>query len=458
MFLIAIEISSLNGATKAIREIWAADSLRGRFARGAVWSFLGAIISQGSNLVAYVITARLLGREQFGEYGMIQSTVGMLGLFAGLGLGVMATKYVADFRSRDPERVGRIIAMGSAVAIASGGLLALALLAFAPVLAARTLNAPALAGELRIGSILLFFNALNGSQTGALSGFEAFRAIAGINLVRGLIAFPIAVAAVFFWRLPGAVWALAITAAVTCLLSHVSLRRQCKVLGTRPQFSSCLAESRILWTFSIPVVLIGALAGPAMWAANTMLVNQPRGYAEMALLGAANQWKSAILFAPLVLAQFALPILSNLNGERDLQRYEKTLKWHVILTAAVSAAVAVPVALASPFIMTLYGRSFREGWLVLVLSAATAVIACLCGVVGTAILTAGSVWVSCAFNAMWAAVFLAGCYLLIPRHLALGLAASMLLAYVAHAVWQGLYLRHALKRLVRQRSAEGLLT
>ena len=55
--------------------------------------------------------------------------------------------------------------------------------------------APALAGELRIAGILLFFNALNGAQTGALSGFEAFRAIARINLVRGLIAFPITVAA-----------------------------------------------------------------------------------------------------------------------------------------------------------------------------------------------------------------------------------------------------------------------
>jgi len=252
---------------------------------------------------------------------------------------------------------------------------------------------------------------------------------------------------VLFWRLPGAIWALAITAAVTCLLSQVSLRRQCRACGIRPQFSSCLAESRILWNFSIPVVLVGALAGPAMWAANTMLVNQARGYAEMALLSAANQWKSAILFAPLVLAQFALPILSNLNGERDLRRYEKTLRWHLILTALVSTAVAAPVAFAAPYIMGLYGRSFVEGWLVLVLSAATAVIACLCGVVGTAILSAGSVWVCCTFNAMWAAVFLAGCYLLIPRHHALGLAASMFLAYVAHAVWQGIYLRHALKHL-----------
>ena len=165
MLLIPTEITSWDGATKAITGVWRADSLRGRFARGAVWSLIGAVIAQGASLAASVITARLLGRDQFGEYGMIQSTVGMLGIFAGLGLGITATKYVAEFRNRDPERAGRIIALGCAVAIVSGGLLALCLLAYAPVLAAKTLNAPALADELRIASVLLFFNALTGFAT-----------------------------------------------------------------------------------------------------------------------------------------------------------------------------------------------------------------------------------------------------------------------------------------------------
>ena len=447
MLLIPTEITSWDGATKAITGVWRADSLRGRFARGAVWSLIGAVIAQGASLAASVITARLLGREQFGEYGMIQSTVGMLGIFAGLGLGITATKYVAEFRNCDPERAGRIIALGCAVAIISGGLLALALLAYAPVLAAKTLNAPALADELRIASVLLFFNSLNGAQTGALAGFEAFRAIARINLVRGLIVFPVTVAAVFFWRLPGSVWALAVTAAITCLLSQVSLRRQCTALGIHTRFSSGWAERRVLWTFSTPAFLSGALVGPVLWAANTMLVNQPRGYAEMGVFSAASQWRNAIGFIPGVLAQFALPILSNLNGERDASRYGKALRWNLILTATAATAVALPVALGAPQIMRLYGRGFEQGSSVLVLSAATAVMNCASGVVGTAILSAGSVWVGLAFNAMWAAVLLAGCYRFIPTNLALGLAGSLLGAYIAHWVWQAVYLRHRLSRL-----------
>lgn len=445
--MIPAEIRSWNSATKALRDIWASDSLRGRFARGAVWSLIGAVIAQAANLAASVITARLLGRERFGEYGIIQSTVGMLGIFAGLGLGLTATKYVAQFRTRDPERVGRIIALGCAVAIISGGLLTLGLVAFAPPLAARTLNAPALTGDLRIAAILLFFNAFNGAQTGALMGFEAFRAIARINLVRGLITFPVTVAAVLVWRLPGAIWALTITAAVTCLLSQASLRQHCRALGIRTHLSSAWREWRMLWTFSAPAFLSGVLVGPVTWAANTMLVNQPGGYAEMGVFSAASQWRTAIGFMPLVLGQFALPLLSNLHGERDVARYGKALRWNVILTAAAASAVAVPVMLGAKVIMRLYGRDFQQGWLVLVLLAATAILSCVSAAMGTAILSDGSVWVGFAFNAMWAAVLLAGCYRFIPTGLSLGVAGSMLGAYIAHVAWSGAYLRYRLSRM-----------
>jgi O-antigen/teichoic acid export membrane protein len=173
-----------------------------------------------------------------------------------------------------------------------------------------------------------------------------------------------------------------------------------------------------------------------------MLVNQPGGYAEMGVFSAASQWRNAIGFIPGVLAQFALPLLSNLNGERDAPRYGKALRWNLILTAVASVAVAVPVALGAPQIMRLYGRGFQQGWLVLVLSAATAAISSINHVVGTAILSAGSVWIGFAFNGMWAAVLLAGCYRFIPTNLAVGLAGSMLAAYIAHTGWQAAYLRY----------------
>ena len=129
---------------------------------------------------------------------------GMFGIFAGLGLGLTTTKYVAELRATDSDRAGRIIGLPQPCAI-SGGLIALGLILFAPFLAVSILHAPHLVTELRIGSLLLFLNALNGVQTGTLAGFEAFKLIAKANLWQGLLTFPLEIGGVIEWG-SGAVW------------------------------------------------------------------------------------------------------------------------------------------------------------------------------------------------------------------------------------------------------------
>lgn len=89
----------------------------------------------------------------------------------------------------------------------------------------------------------------------------------------------------------------------------------------------------------------------------------------------------------------------------------------------------------------------QPGSMVLALSAATAIICCANGVVGTAIISRGAVLAGFAFNGMWAVVFLGCSYSLVPAELATGLAISMLGSYMAHTIWQSLYLRHLLRHV-----------
>ena len=91
-----------------------------RLAKGVFWSMTGTVISQGMMLVASVLVARMLGKTGYGELGMVRSTVSMFGIFAGFGLGLTATKYVAEFRQTDPDKTGRIIGLSRLFAIATG--------------------------------------------------------------------------------------------------------------------------------------------------------------------------------------------------------------------------------------------------------------------------------------------------------------------------------------------------
>ena len=177
----------------AQKELAPAGTLRERFVMGAFWSVVGAIISRGFLLATSAVCAWFLGKEGFGALGMIQSTAGMFGVFAGLGLGITTTKYVSELRRLEPVRTGRILALSGAAAFVSGVVITAVVILLAPYLAQQVLAAPQLAGPLAIGAGLVFFSALNGAQTGALAGFEAFQTIARVNVYAELASFPLIV-------------------------------------------------------------------------------------------------------------------------------------------------------------------------------------------------------------------------------------------------------------------------
>jgi O-antigen/teichoic acid export membrane protein len=424
-----------------------ASDVGSRLARGVFWSMAGSVISRGMMLCATVLVARMLGKTVYGELGMIQSTVGMFGVFAGFGLGMTATKHVAEFRQSDPERAGRIIGISGLFAMGTGGVMALGVLVFAPWLAEHTINAPHLAGVLRIGALILFINALNGAQTGALSGFEAFKSIAHVNLFVGLISFPVLVCGTYFGGLTGAVWALAVNLCFNWLLNHIALRKEAQRYRVPFSLRNCCQEWSVLWKFSLPAALSGALVGPVNWACGALLVNQTGGYGEMGIFSAANQWRIAILFIPSMLGQVILPLLSNLSGESAERQYKKVLVLNVCLNFCIALAIVLPLTLFADFIMDAYGPDFDKGANVLRVLSFSAVLVAVNSVVGQAIISKGKMWMGFTFNALWAITLLVvGIVLLHKGYGALGLAYATFIAYVFHTVWQSLYFMIVLKK------------
>ena len=154
--MIADILSPLSARLKSFKEKLAESPIYYRLARGAFWSLIGGVASRAFTLISSIIVARILGREGYGEVGMIQSTIGMFGVFAGFGLGSTATKYIAEFRFKDPEKAGRITNLTMIASLIGGGLMMITCLIMSPWLADKTLNRPDLAPVLAAGALLLF--------------------------------------------------------------------------------------------------------------------------------------------------------------------------------------------------------------------------------------------------------------------------------------------------------------
>ncbi len=402
-----------------------------RLAKGVFWSMAGAVTSRGLILCATVLVARMLGKTGFGELGMIRSTVGMFGVFAGFGLGLTATKHVAEFRRSDPDRAGRIIGLSRVFAMLTGGLMALGLFIFTPWLAKHTINAPHLAGALRIGTLILFINALNGAQTGALAGFEAFKTIAYVNLFVGLISFPILICGAHFGGLTGAVWALTINLGVNWLLNHLALRKEARRYNISFTFKQCSRELPVLWKFSLPAVLAGIMVVSANWTCRALLTNQPNGYDEMGILTAALIFQLLLLFVSGMLAAPLLSMVSNAGPKIS----DKLGTVNILSSWILGVIVAIPLLCFPEIAQIIFGkeydtRSFKVTFSLVVFC--SSIITFKEGL--TRIMVANSIlWWGFFSNTFWAIILVVSTVFLVHWG-APGLAVSLVIAYILQTV------------------------
>lgn len=374
---------------------------------------------------------------------MVQSTAGMFGVFAGLGLGLTATKYVAEFRTQDPNRAGRVLALSEATAFVSGSVITLSMILLAPYLARQVLNAPGLATSLAVGSGLVFFGAINGAQTGALAGFEAFKTIARVNVLAGVASFPLVVLGVWCGGLQGAVWGLVAALAVSCLLNNRALRHECANAKVPRRFARCHGEFKILYRFSLPALLASMLVGPVIWACNAWLVHQPHGYGELGIYTAADKWRLLILFVPTSVFAMVLPVLSNLYGEGDGRGFQRIFRANLRMSTGLALLAALFIALFAAPIMAVYGGSFRGGRSVLIVLAISAVPEALNAILGQPLIAARRMWSRFAFDLLLVVVLAGLAWVLIPRWGALGLATSYGVAYTVTSIGLFLFLRRS---------------
>ena len=405
-----------------------------RLLRGAFWSVVGTLASRALGLAAAILAARLVGKLVYGELGIIQSTVGMLGTLAGFGMSTTTAKFVAELRGKDPAKAGRIIALSSITCWGISLGLAALLVFLAPWLCLRTLAAPQLTGYLRLSTPLLVLGGINGAQLGVLIGFEAFKSIARVNSVTGLLNFPLVVGGAILFGLTGIICGMVLAQACGCLLNLRALRHEARRHRVDISFSSCLAELPILWQFSIPAVLTEIVISVVGWATAAMLVRRPNGLSEMGAFGAANQWFSAALMLPMMIGGAALPMFSERVGAGDRANSIKLLWMSIKLNGLIVLPIVVLGCLASPYIMRSYGKGFGQDWPTLAAVLITAGILSLEFPVGEYLAASGRMWLSFSSNVGWGVVFV-GANALLLRWGSLGLASARLLAYFVHAAF-----------------------
>lgn len=398
---------------------------------GTFWNLSGTMVSRILGLIVSIILARYIGKESFGKFAIIQSTILMFGVLAGIGLGVTTTKHVAEFKKVDSGKAGRIITLCMVLAFCFGTIATIIMYEVSGWLAINMLAAPQLGHLLKISSPILLFSVLDGVQMAALAGFEAFKKSAILNLLKGIVTFPFMICGVIFAGIEGAIWGLLASSVTGYFINNVGLAKVASKHNVPLKIMGCVSEYKIIIQFGFPAALASIMVMPANWMCTAILANQPNGYGELGIYNAATQWFTVLLFIPTALSQVLLPFISERVGLNtgDKVRLDNVLVNSMKLNAIIVIPIIIIGSLVSPFIMSLYGASFREGWSTLIVTLITAGILSVQAPISNMIIATNRMWYGFSVNVFWAIIFVISTFALVQWG-AFGLATSKGVSYL----------------------------
>ena len=132
--------------------------------RDSSWAVIGSAVSKCAAMVVSIIIARLLGVEEFGEYGMVKTTLFYIAVFSTFGLGSTATRYMAQCDADDHLSIYNLIRNSISITLITSTVMAVLLFTCAHLIT----DEPHLISILRYTSLIVIFNAINTTQLGLL--------------------------------------------------------------------------------------------------------------------------------------------------------------------------------------------------------------------------------------------------------------------------------------------------
>ncbi|UCF82795.1 MAG: oligosaccharide flippase family protein [Desulfobacteraceae bacterium] len=399
--------------------------LRSRLSTGTLWNLIATIFNQGSIFAVNIVVARIVGKHAFGEYSIVVSTLLTAAALIQLSMGYTATKYVAEFRSTDKEKTGRILGLCTLIAVLVACLGTILLILTASPLARYAMKSPHLTTALIIGAGYLFFAAVNGYQVGVFAGLEGYHSLAKAAIVSGAITvFAIALGAWWF-QLHGALLSLSVANMLRCVFHNYWLRKEFRKNKLAVTYKGLQQESKIIHSFALPAALSSYVTMPAIWIGNTFLIRQEGGFEQMAIYNAALTLRMMVMFLPVVVNNVGLSILNNHKGRGDAAMYWQTF-W---LTLAINACAVIVVSLTllglGPVLLNLFGSDFGGAFPVLKILLFAALVEGIAISVYQIIQSHGMLWQSFRFVAVpYCLLFVVLAYYLSPLYGAVGLAVA----------------------------------
>jgi len=378
--------------------------IMGRLARGGFWSLIGDAGSRAFSFTSAIFVARWLGVAEYGAFALVQSTLAMLMTFAHFGMGHTSSRHIAAFRNTDQARIERINSLALLFAALTGVVAMVALFVAAPYVATTLLGAPELTGPLRTATPILLLSAVSAAAGGTILGFEAFKQNTKVAWASGFAGFAAIVTGASFLGLWGAITGLVVGELLRCALTMWLARQIMRQNGLELLGRADLGEAKILWEFSLPLLLTSVFFASAIWLCQAIIARRPDGLTEIGLYDAAQKCMTLVMLVPIAASAAFGPVLANLSGDSDTSARKRITVNLAIVQLVLTAVPAAIVALGASWVTRIFGPGFATASPIVVMMMALAPIFVLRHLYWQATISTGYAWTSFLLSVLWAAV------------------------------------------------------
>lgn len=319
------------------------------FFKDSFWAVFGNGTGNFLLLMAGIAIARLLGKDIYGEYGMVKTTMFHIAAFSSFGLSYTSTKFIAEYKTRDNSCLKSIASASINITLIASLTLSMLMFCYADLLASF-IHAPQLMMAFRYLSVITILRALSTVGSGLLAGFKSFKSLGINNIISGMTMLFLAIPATYFYGLQGSLLSLCLSQFVLAFLNiskvyHivVALENQ-----TKERFY------KRLFTFSIPVEL-QELSYTICNLGASLLITRYASLGELGVYTACSQWYAIVLFLPSLLQNVVLSYLSGAVGDKNTSMLKRMLKINLICAVIPFAGVTF----FSSLIVSFYGETFN---------------------------------------------------------------------------------------------------
>lgn len=218
--------------------------------------------------------AVLLGPSGVGIAGMYQSSTGVIGTIAGVGVNRAGIRQIAEaFGTGDEEKIALTVKTLRFVSLVSGVLGMLVVFCFCKPLSSITFGNQEYVWGTAVVSLVLFFNGISAGQTALLQGMRRLKDLAICQVAGALFGSVASIAIIYLWGVPAVAWYLVAIAAFNILPSWWYARKV-RVVKSRTSTDSMIVEARGLLKMGSAFMVSGLVTTGTVYFSRILVIRE----------------------------------------------------------------------------------------------------------------------------------------------------------------------------------------